>query len=159
MSHAVAATGTATPVPRWGSTEGTFAPRIDVREKNGEGGLRLPIGSLRTWWQVTNRREAPRAAPLDLALEFLELATKWHEETDDIASAYRTIAHPAYLRVIAKGRPFLPFVLADLRETGALWFPALTAITNLRLGTEEERRSAQVLTELWLEWGRRANLI
>jgi hypothetical protein len=119
------------------------------------GGLRLPGLGIRHWIRESRNAEA---GPLDLALEFQELAAKWHEDTEDLAASARVVAHPAYLRIISLGRPILPQLLRDLHDNGGLWFPALEAITGVALGTVEERKSYRDLRQLWLDWGHEANL-
>jgi hypothetical protein len=94
-----------------------------------------------------------------LALEFQDLAVKWHEDTEDLASSARVVAHPAYLRIIGLGTSILPQLLRDLRDNGGLWFPALEAITGVTLGTAGERQRYRDLRQLWLAWGHEANLI
>jgi len=87
----------------------------------------------------------------DIESQFLALAQKWKDETGFHSSLSEKFMHPAYQRIMAMGRPALPFILRDLQQNSGHWFYALRFIVDedIAVGTKTvpEARAA------WLEWG------
>ena len=86
-----------------------------------------------------------------IAREFQTLASQWKKETIAASSLSDIFTHPAYQRIMAMGKPALPFILRDLQQNSGYWFHALRFIVgkDIAAGTEtiSDARSA------WLEWG------
>jgi len=81
------------------------------------------------------------------------LAKEWREETGHLSSIERKAMHPAYQRIIALGRPAVPFVLKELDKHGGHWFWALGFMTGenpLKNGDTVEQAAAG-----WIGWGKR----
>jgi hypothetical protein len=98
-----------------------------------------------------------RAAAEDRAEEFIALAENWKRDTKHVSLISRKILHPAYLRIIGMGQPALPFILRELRDRPGHWFVALRAIDNV--DPVPAGASPEEARELWLRWGRAANLL
>lgn len=158
MPTAVAPPSGGTTLPLAGATYDTAGtpPLPWSREITGEIGIHTRGAGVRLWLRMARRADV---APMDAALEFAELAEQWHDDTDDIASISRAISHAAYLKIINIGTPVLPLILRDLRDSGGFWFPALEAITRVRLGAEAERHSYRLLRALWIRWGEERGLL
>jgi hypothetical protein len=95
------------------------------------------------------------ATPDDsLAREFKECTMKWKRETGFHSSLSKKFTHPDYQRIMAMGKPALPFILRELRDELDHWFYALELIT----GNEAKDVAAGVnnlddARSAWLEWG------
>jgi hypothetical protein len=95
------------------------------------------------------------AATLEIATEFRILANKWKQETGLHSSLAEKFMHPAYQRIMAMGKPALPFILRDLRATSDHWFYALEFISGdegreVAVGTD----TISAARDAWLHWGR-----
>jgi hypothetical protein len=90
---------------------------------------------------------------------FAILAARWREETADLSRLELKVSDPNYLGIVAIGERAVPFILADLRDNGGYWFPALEAITGEAPETEDERSTRQGLRTAWLRWGSERGLI
>lgn len=88
---------------------------------------------------------------------FDRLAAEWRRDTAMLSSIQRKVMHPAYQRIIGLGPEGIDPILRDLRDVGAYWFWALTAITgeDPAAGTESY---AQARTA-WLDWGAKAGIL
>jgi hypothetical protein len=103
---------------------------------------------------------APEAADsIDLAREFQSLTSEWRKDTGFHSSLAKKVMHPAYQRIMAIGKPALPFILRDLRETSDHWFYALRYIVGKDIGSEANASTTEEATRAWLEWGYRHNHI
>jgi hypothetical protein len=87
----------------------------------------------------------------DIASEFPVLTKQWKNDTRCVSSLSEMFLHPAYQRIMAMGKPALPFILHDLLRNSGHWFHALQYIAgkDIAAGTETtaDARAA------WLEWG------
>lgn len=88
----------------------------------------------------------------DLVETFNVLTKRWEDDTIFASSPTEISSHPAYQEIIALGEPVLPYIFADVKETGIFWFPALHAIT----GEDPAAGETTVLLaqEKWLNWGK-----
>jgi hypothetical protein len=89
-----------------------------------------------------------------IAREFQTLASQWKKETGFHSSLSEKFTHPAYQRIMAMGKPALPFILRDLRNALDHWFYALQFIAgnegkNVALGAA----NLDAARDAWLEWG------
>jgi hypothetical protein len=93
----------------------------------------------------------------DLPNEFRSCAEQWRNETGHLSSIERKALHPAYQRIIAMGRPAIPYVLREMQERGGHWFWALRF-----MGGESpvpEGATVPQAREAWLAWGRKHNYL
>ena len=82
-----------------------------------------------------------------------DLAATWREERGFSSSMTDVLTSPSYLRVIALGRPVVPYLLAELAATPDHWFSALSAITGVNPVPDQAAGNLQAMTEAWLHWG------
>jgi len=91
-----------------------------------------------------------------LRAEFDALVKVWRAETLYLSGADIEL-HPAYLQIIAMGKPAIPFILSEMQQSGGHFFRALAAIT----GEDPAQNSTTVTaaTDAWLRWGRDRDLV
>ncbi len=51
---------------------------------------------------------------------FIELANRWHDETDYLSSPSRITDNDNYLKIVSMGKPVIPLILEDLQERGGI---------------------------------------
>ncbi len=90
----------------------------------------------------------------DARQRFVELAKEWREATGHLSSPSQIAMHPAYQRIIGMGPSVVPFILEDLRQTGAQWYWALHAITGESPVPPGVRHTSRETRDIWLKWGR-----
>jgi len=95
----------------------------------------------------------PLPSEADVA-RFEALADRWRHETLDLSSLTEIVAHPAYLSIIAMGKPATPLLLAELEKRPTHWFVALAAINQTNPVPAEDAGNFKKMTEAWLRWGR-----
>lgn len=87
--------------------------------------------------------------------ELKTLADEWKRTRQKTSSSVVKLAmHPAYQRIIGKGRAAIPFILREIQREPDHWFWALTSITGEDPVTEEKRGDLEAMTQAWLTWGR-----
>jgi hypothetical protein len=89
--------------------------------------------------------------------KFHRLADRWRKETFFSSSITNNLTHPDYLRIMAMGERAIPLILRELEERGGHWFMALRYIVdeNDNPVPPEHNGKIKLMTEDWLEWGRR----
>jgi len=97
--------------------------------------------------------------PEDTASVFARLASEWHTATDDCSLSSQILSDSRYLRLIGMGRKVVPLILADLRDNGGFWYPALEAITGESPELPDERISRRGMRNAWLRWGHEHGII
>jgi hypothetical protein len=87
--------------------------------------------------------------------ELAALAAEW-KRTRPVTSGsvLKAVMHPAYQRIIDKGRLAIPFILRELQREPDHWFWALTAITGEDPLTPEIRGNIREMSAAWLAWGK-----
>lgn len=93
----------------------------------------------------------PREDANELTQEFKVLANEWKNATIAASSLSDLFTHPAYQRIMAMGKPALPFILRDLKQHSGHWFHALRFIVGKDIAAGTERVPDARLA--WLEWG------
>ncbi len=88
------------------------------------------------------------------AEKFIELANRWHEETDYLSSPSRITDNDTYLKIISMGESIIPFILRDLKERGGDWYRALRILSGTDQVPVEDRGDVPRMKESWLRWGR-----
>ena len=88
---------------------------------------------------------------------FRRLVDQWLSETMMLSSLTALALDKSYQRIIGLGLPALPLLLEELRDRPHQWFWALASIAgeDPAAGTTDFDTARQ----LWLDWGRRRNLI
>jgi len=93
-------------------------------------------------------------------LELVALAEEWRRTRQKASSSIVKLAmHPAYQRIIGKGRAAIPFLLRELQKEPDHWFWALTAITGKDPVREEDRGDFVAMTRAWIEWGKQSDYL
>lgn len=85
---------------------------------------------------------------------FVDLANRWHDETDYLSSPSRITDNDTYLKIISMGEPVIPLILQDLQERGGDWYRALRILSDTDLVPSEVRGEVPRMKEAWLRWGR-----
>lgn len=122
------------------------------------------VGGLGGMMYMTLRGRSVARASAQLATNnvhevFREHAGIWKWGTAASSSHSDTAMHPSYQRVIGLGPAALPLILHDLEETGDPWYWALEAISGENPIPESHYGQIDLMTEDWLNWGRRRHLI
>jgi hypothetical protein len=99
-------------------------------------------------------REVHAAEGQAVGKRFRVLATGWQAATGGLSSPSRKRADQNYLDIIGMGSPAIPFILAELRDHGGYWYPALRALTGDDPVPADHRGTTQLMNEDWLHWGR-----
>jgi hypothetical protein len=94
-----------------------------------------------------------------LGQRFAELAATWQEERGYSSSLKDMVLSPSYQRVIALGRPVVPYILAELARKPDHWFWALTTITGVNPIAHEVAGHLRAMTEAWIRWGDEEGLV
>jgi len=90
----------------------------------------------------------------DLKFRFQKLASQWKKETAHQSSLAVKADHQAYQEILSLGKAVVPLILADLKDSRAMWFPALRELTGANPVPEESRGVLQEMVDAWLQWGR-----
>ena len=96
---------------------------------------------------------------LSVSDRFLRYSEDWLNQTGAISSIDSLVANPSYQKIIKLGWDAVPLMLNDLRENKGFWFPALHAITGIRPFDPADAGNGQRMTEAWLSWGKKKELI
>ncbi|GEM_PF-4991438 len=116
------------------------------------GGLQLPARLART---------IERGLPDGLEGEFYRLADSWIFGT--MFDSFEPIInrHSAYQQIVNLGMPAVVFILQELQIEPDWWFTLLSEIVGEESPVipEEDKDKAQLIANIWLEWGRSRGLI
>lgn len=85
---------------------------------------------------------------------FVELANRWHDETDYLSSPSSITNNDTYLKIISMGESVIPLILQDLQERGGDWYRALRILSDVDPVSPEVRGDVPKMKEAWLSWGR-----
>lgn len=94
-----------------------------------------------------------------VAVRFYRLAADWSENTHGLSSVDDLISDPSYQQIIQLGWPVVPLLLMDLQKNKRFWFPALYTITKIRPFDPSDVGNFRRMTEAWIKWGKRKQLI
>ena len=87
--------------------------------------------------------------------EFRSLAERWRQETGMHSSVPKIAMHPAYQRIIGMGEKAVPLILQELQNQPDHWFWALNTITGQNPIPPDAAGNIRLMTEAWLEWGKK----
>ncbi len=104
-------------------------------------------------------KESALTEQLFTQLRFQLLAEKWKEDSKFLAFAKDTIKLPTYQAIIAMGKTALPHILQDMQIQPNHWFAALKEITGENPVLTEHRGNIQSMTNDWLLWGKKNQII
>ena len=85
---------------------------------------------------------------------FVELANRWHDETDYLSSPSSITNNDTYMKIISMGEPVIPLILQDLQERGGDWYRALRILSGVDPVSPEVRGDVPKMKEAWFSWGR-----
>jgi len=85
---------------------------------------------------------------------FLNLKKQWLENTKFSSNAFLNLNHPAHSEILRYGKPFLPFILEDLKENRNHWFYTLSLISGEDPVLQENKGNVERMSEDWIEWGK-----
>jgi hypothetical protein len=104
-------------------------------------------------------QESVLTEQLFIQLRFQLLAEKWKEESKFLNFIKDSVQLPNYQAIIAMGKPVLPYIFEDMQQQPQHWFAALKAITGENPVLIEHRGNIQSMTNDWLLWGRKNQII
>jgi len=119
--------------------------KLDAKQKEWVDGFKTALQEveLHKEYNYTNSIEK----------QFNELASKWKAEVGLYSLPPKKI-NETYLKIIAKGEVFLPFILKDIMKGGSVyWHFALKAITGNNEIPDDFSRS-KLLKDAWIKWGK-----
>lgn len=90
---------------------------------------------------------------------FVELANRWHEETDYLSSPLDITDNDNYLKIISMGESVIPHILQDLQERGGNWYRVLRILSGVDPVSPEVRGEVPKMKDAWLRWGREKGYI
>jgi hypothetical protein len=89
----------------------------------------------------------------ELEQKFKRLAKEWRKETRHVSSVREMSMNWSYQKIIAMGKPAIPFILRDLQRTRDHWLWALNMIIDENPIPQTEIFDEAV--DAWLDWGRK----
>jgi hypothetical protein len=99
-------------------------------------------------------------APTDAERQkFRRLADQWRKETLLSSSVTQDHTHPAYLGILAMGKPALRLILEELQASGGNWFLALRLIADYDPVPPEHAGVVKRMREDWIAWGRQQDYL
>jgi hypothetical protein len=87
------------------------------------------------------------------------LADEWSRETANVSSISALTSHRSYQEIVRLGWEVVPLLLADLQTNRRFWFPALHEITQIRPFDPSDAGNSKRMTDAWIKWGQRKQLI
>ncbi len=103
--------------------------------------------------QYADEADDDHAAPSVDQETFERLADEWEHDRPRGVDIAQMTRHPAYQRIIAMGKPAVPWLLQRLATRPDHWFVALSAITGARPVPPESRGRVKEMVQAWLDWG------
>ena len=86
--------------------------------------------------------------------EFISLADEWYATRDSLEQDF--FKHPAYLEILALGKPGIAYILKDWSEAGDVdikpWFSTLIKWTEENPVTQEDSVSLVKMRDAWIKW-------
>jgi hypothetical protein len=106
-----------------------------------------------------NNRLMRRVIEKNSEVWFKKLVYSWKKETAGLSSIDKKVSHPAYKEIIGMGESAIRPILAEMQKEPGHWFSALKAITGLSLVPPEMRGRVDLMTAVWLDWGKEKGFI
>ena len=94
--------------------------------------------------------------PIDtIELRFQALTQQWQRATAAYSLASQKAMHPAYLQIIAMGKPVIPLILKELGQKGGHWYIALESLNEGESPVSRaDSGNIRKMKQAWLDWGR-----
>jgi hypothetical protein len=126
-----------------------------------EYGKVLDTNDVDNWYdtQLYNRVRRTVLKNSKIESEFQELAKKWKKQTGHYSTMIHVTRNENYLRIIALGKPIIPFILKDMEKEPDYWFEALRILSNDNPVPKEHLGDLYKMTDDWLSWGRKKAII
>ncbi len=134
-------------------------PGFETTPKPRLAGVGQASKTVQDQWIRAHREAVAPVSRQPMWQRFAELAATWKEERGYSSSLPDVLMSPSYQRVIALGRPVVPYVLAELAARPDHWFWALTTITGANPIPERAAGNLRAMTEAWLRWGDKEGLV
>jgi hypothetical protein len=90
---------------------------------------------------------------------FEAAVSEWNRETSFVSSVSEITDHPAFRRIVAWGRPSVPFILRDLKTRPSLLIMALGEITGEDPVPPSAVGKVTEMSKSWLAWGEKNGLL
>lgn len=110
-------------------------------------------GRDQSWYHKKRQGKSHSVCFPSVKAQFHILQKEWRRDTDCVSSIQQITDNGAYQDIIKLGKPVLPFILADLRDEGGLWFEALRQITREDPVTADIRGDFTQMRDRWILWG------
>jgi len=104
-------------------------------------------------------RDAAAFQKEDESSRFQRLVVEWKEATAWVSSIEEAVRDQRYMQIVGMGPIAVGFILAELERDPDYWFPALRAITGIDPVKPSQRGDLELMTRVWLQWGRSAGLV
>ena len=86
---------------------------------------------------------------------FRTLTDQWQKATGAYSLASQKAMHPAYLQIIAMGKPVIPLILKELSQKGGHWYIALETLNDgVSPVLSQDSGNIRKMKQTWLDWGR-----
>ena len=89
--------------------------------------------------------------------EFLELKSRWKDETRYFSSGSGIFSNSAYVGIISKGPVAIPWIIRELIRENDYWYNALEQITGINPIKSENIGLVENMKEDWLQWAQDNN--
>ena len=133
-------------------------PGFETTPKPRLAGVGQASKTVQDQWMRAHQEAVAPMSRQPMWQRFAELAATWKEERGYSSSLTDILMSPSYQRVIALGRPVVPYVLAELAARPDHWFWALATITGANPIPEQAAGNLRAMREAWLRWGDKEGL-
>lgn len=96
---------------------------------------------------------------LSLADRFERLKDDWKEQSQYLSNTTQMTMLRPYQQIIGLGSPVIPLILEELSREPDQWFWALEVLSDENPVVAESVGNVALMTEAWLNWGRRKGLL
>ena len=142
--------------------EDYFDPNTNIPSSNKDESYDVSYYFVPKWYFVPTKWVVGKGVqPITSEIEqqFIDLTTSWKRETAAYSTMFHKTVNNNYLGIIGMGYPVVPFILNDLKKGPEHWFIALKAITKENPVSKEDIGDLRKMSEAWIEWGKKKNLI
>ncbi len=90
---------------------------------------------------------------------FQAIVSEWTLGIGPTSSSMEMVAHPAFRRLIARGKEAIPFLLREVKREPSLLVLALHEITGENPVPRESRGKIKEMAKAWVAWGAKNGLL
>ena|SRR3990172_3062969 len=134
-------------------------PGFEIAPHRGLEGVSSTSTTVQAQWVKAHRDAVEPVSRQPIWQRFAELAATWREERGYSSSLDDLILNPSYQRIIALGRPVVPYILLELAAAPDHWFWALSTITGANPIPPEAAGNLREMTRAWIRWGDEQGLL